>query len=200
MGENSELRMYVRLTLKMAGKKQNSAPIWKRLMKNVDLDEPTSFLDHVYLGCTQGECKPKETIIEQHTKMFESRISAGATEKLPGWQKPHAHTVPWSYDVEGHAQKCFERYCEFASETVEQLYKVSHPCLDDHQFKEEELESVGDLSKLCSQIVLKCLYMARIGRLDILWSVKKLARSITKWTQACDQRLANFDFTHSSHK
>ena len=35
----------------------------------------------------------------------------------------------------------------------------------------------------------KCLYLARIGRLDILWSVNKLARSITKWTKACDKRL-----------
>ena len=32
--------------------------------------------------------------------------------------------------------------------------------------------------------------MARIGKLDILWSVNKLARSVTKWTQACDRRLA----------
>ena len=31
--------------------------------------------------------------------------------------------------------------------------------------------------------------MARIGRPDILWSVNKLARSITKWTEACDKRL-----------
>ena len=31
--------------------------------------------------------------------------------------------------------------------------------------------------------------MARIGRPDILWSVNKLARSITKWTRACDKRL-----------
>ena len=49
--------------------------------------------------------------------------------------------------------------------------------------------SVGELSKVCSQIVLKCLYLARIGRPDILWSVNKLARSITKWTKACDKRL-----------
>ena len=31
--------------------------------------------------------------------------------------------------------------------------------------------------------------MARIGRLEILWSVNKLARSITKRTKACDKRL-----------
>ena len=36
---------------------------------------------------------------------------------------------------------------------------------------------------------LTCLYFVRIGRPDILWSVKKLARSITKWTRACDKRL-----------
>ena len=68
----------------MAGQKQNMAPMWKKLMKHVDLDEPTSFLDHVYLGRTQRECKPNEIIIEEYTKMFESRVSAAATEKLPG--------------------------------------------------------------------------------------------------------------------
>ena len=32
----------------MAGKKHNLAPMWKKLMKNVDIHEPTSFLDHVF--------------------------------------------------------------------------------------------------------------------------------------------------------
>ena len=51
------------------------------------------------------------------------------------------------------------------------------------------MKSVGELSKVSSQIVLKCLYLARIGRPDILWSVNKLARSITKWSKACETRL-----------
>ena len=42
--------------IKMGGKKLNMAPMWKKLMKNVDLDEPTSFLDHAFLGCTQRQC------------------------------------------------------------------------------------------------------------------------------------------------
>ena len=93
--------------------------------------------------------------------------------------------------MEGHAKKCVERYCELANKTTEQLYKVATPCVNDHHFQEEEeLKSVGELSKVCSQIVLQCLYLARIGRPDILWSVNKLARSITKWTKACDKRLS----------
>ena len=119
--------------------------------------------------------------------MFESRISAGRVEKLPYPQ--NLRISSWSYDMAGHAKKCVERYCELANKTTQQFYKVSTPCIDDHHFKEEEMKSVGELSHVCSQIVLKCLYLARIGRPDILWSVNKFARSITKWTKACDKRL-----------
>ena len=82
-------------------------------------------------------------------------------------------------DMEGHAKKCVERYCELANRTTRQLFKVSTPCVDDHHFTEEEMISVGELSQVCSQIVVKCLYLARIGRPDILSPVNKLARLIT---------------------
>ena len=38
--------------IKLAGQTESIEPTWKILMKDVDLGEPTSFLDHVYLGCT----------------------------------------------------------------------------------------------------------------------------------------------------
>ena len=154
----------------------------------VDLGEPTSFLDHVYLWCTQGPCEISKDIVDNCRNLFESRISAGATVKLPCSE--NLRISSWSYDMEGHAEKCVERFCELANKTTQQLCRVSNPFIDDHHFKEEELKSVGELSKVCSQIVLKCLYLARIGRPDILWSVNKFARSITKWTKACDKRLS----------
>ena len=104
------------------------------------------FVTNIWDALKRG-CKPNEIIFEQFQEMFESHISAGATEKL----------------------KCVERYCELANKKTEQLYNVSSPCLDDHQIKKKELESVGELSQVCSQIVLKCLYLARIGRPHIQW-------------------------------
>ena len=89
----------------------------------------------------------------------------------------------------GHEKKCVERYCELADKTTQQLWKVSTPCIHDHHFKEEKMKSVGEVLQVCSQIVLKCLYLARIGRPDIQWSVNKFARSITKWTKACSSYL-----------
>jgi len=50
--------------IKLAGKKQNIDPMWKVLNKEVDLGEPTSFLDHVYLGCTQRQCETSKDIVD----------------------------------------------------------------------------------------------------------------------------------------
>ena len=119
------------------------------------------------------------------------------TEKLPFPQ--NLGISSWSYDMAGHAKKCVERYRELANKTTQQLYKVSTPCIDDHHFKEEEMKLVGVLSQVCSRIVLKCFYLARIGRLDILWSVNKLARAVTKGTKACETP-ESIDFLQSSHK
>ena len=51
--------------------------------KEVDLGEPTSFLDHVYLGCTQRQCEISKDVVDNNRTMFESRISAGGAEKSP---------------------------------------------------------------------------------------------------------------------
>ena len=125
-------------------------------MKVADLGEATSFLDHVYLGCTQRECHISKDIVDHLRNMFESKISAGAVEKLSVSLKSDAHISSWSNDMEGHAKKCVERCCELANKTTQQLYKVATPYIDDHHFKEEEMGSDGELSKVCSQIVLEC--------------------------------------------
>ena len=75
-----------------------------------------------------------------------------------GWDGPHAKNCRVVYEMKGHAKKCAERYCELADEKTEQLFPVSTSCLDDRNFKKEKLETDGELSNVCSQIVsLKCL-------------------------------------------
>ena len=49
---------------KLDGKRQNIDPMWKVLNKEVDLGEPTSFLDHVYLDCTQRQCEMSKDIVD----------------------------------------------------------------------------------------------------------------------------------------
>ena len=44
----------------------------------------------------------------------------GGTEKLPFPQ--NLRISSWSYDMEGHAKKCVERFCEPANKTIQQLW------------------------------------------------------------------------------
>ena len=75
--------------------------------------------------------------------MLESLISAGTVKQLLGWERSRADAVAWSYDMAGHAKKCEERCKE---EKIDHFYKVFTPCMEDHQVKDEELETVEELS------------------------------------------------------
>ena len=65
--------------------------------------------------------------------------------------------------MEGHTRKCVERYCELAIKKTEQPYKVSHPCLDDHQIKKEDFENKGELSEVCSHLVSEKLVLGGLS-------------------------------------
>ena len=95
----------------------------------------------------------------------------------------------YQYDMTGHAEQCVQRYLELAKLDRKTLKKVATPCMDDHQFAPEDFENKGSLSPVASQILFEILYLARMGRPDLLWSVNDLARHVTKWSVACDKRL-----------
>ena len=67
--------------------------------------------------------------------------------------------------------KCVARYCALANKKKNYCTKFQPHAWMITTSKKEELEAVGNLSNVCSQIVLKCLYLTRIGRLDILFGL-----------------------------
>ena len=104
--------------------------------------------------------------------MFESRISAGASEKLPCSGKLGANISSWSHDMESHAKKCVGKYCELANKTTQQLYKVATPYIDDHQFKDE----IGSCSQLY-KVSTPCIDDHH-SKEEELKSVRELSKSI----------------------
>ena len=86
----------------------------------------------------------------------------------------------WSYDMEGHAKKCVERYCELANKT-QQLYKVSTPCIDDHHFKRGRIE-------ICRRIVTSML--SNCSEMLKTWHVLEDLIFYGQWTNLHD-RLRN---------
>ena len=72
----------LQLLRKLAAKKQNLDPMWKPFNKEVDLGVPTSFLDNVYLDCTQRQCElSKNTVdnLQNHVWIASFRGRGGET-------------------------------------------------------------------------------------------------------------------------
>ena len=65
----------------ISSKTENIEPTWKILMKDVDLGEPTSFFDPVYLGCSQRECKISNDIVAGYRDMFVPELQGNLTQK-----------------------------------------------------------------------------------------------------------------------
>ena len=82
-------------------------------------------------------------------------------------RKSEANISSWSYVWKVMRRNAWKDVANLQNNSIQQSHKVATRCMDDHQFKEEEIGSVGELSTVCSQTVVKCLYLARIGRPDI---------------------------------
>ena len=117
-------------------------------------------------------------------------------------QKPRRNRMPEQYLLGPMTWKVTRRnvWKDIANLRIKRLNNDIKSPRHDHQLIEEENVSVGEMSTVCSQIVLGCLYLALIGRHEILWSVNKLARAVTKWTKSRDKTLGAFDLVHSSCK
>ena len=116
--------------------------------------------------------------------------------------KPHAEIISsWSYDMEGHAKRCVERYFELANKTTSNCTKSQLHVLTMISSKNKNWDLLENCQKYALELCLNCLYLARIGRSDILWSVNKLARAVTQWTRACDKRLTRLtSYIHHTNK
>ena len=111
---------------------------------------------------------------------------------LPGQQKNCQKQKPRDiFMVLWHGRSCEEmcgkvlRTCEKNDWAIIRSRNAMHRW---SSIQKKKMEQVENYQQVCAQIALKFLYLARIGRLDILWSVNKLARAITKWTKTCDKR------------
>ena len=132
--------------------------------------------------------------------MFASRISAGAIEQLPGWEKPHAKTVAWSYDMEGHARKCVERYCELANKKVESSYTkfqvFAWMTINSNKKNLNQWENYHKFAQNCFEML--GLRTNRKTRHSVVG--QQTCKRSHKMDSGMRQTMGKIDVIHSSHK
>ena len=163
VAQNSKVRVPRRMDtsrytwmLKKAGKEQAMAPMWKKLMKK-SWCWRANFISWSRILGMQSTWMETEC---NHWKIYEDvwityfcwsnwKVYQGGRNLT---QKQSRGPTTWKDMLENALR-------EKASWLTkkEQFFTVSSPCLGDHQFNQEELESVGELSQVCSQMVSKRL-------------------------------------------
>ena len=180
--------------IKKARKEQNMAPIWKIWWKKKwILTNPLHLLTCV-LGMYSAR---RQTEWDNYwTTQEDVWIShfCWSNGKLPGWEdvtrKLKRGPTIWS-DMLKNASSDTVNWQTRKWSSITKFQILAWIIVN---------SSRKNSSEVCSQIVLNCLYLARIGQPDIQWSVNKLARSVTKWTQACNRQLARLISYIRSHK
>ena len=104
-------------------------PNMEIFMKDVDVGEPTSFLDHVYLGCSHRECQINKDFVDNYRNMFESRISVGAKDKLSVSGKSDANISSWSCDMEVMQRSAWKDIANWRTKQLNTYTKSQHHAL-----------------------------------------------------------------------
>ena len=152
---------------KMAGRKESLKPMWSRLQKVLELEEPKPLQSNVYLGCGQAPEPVDEKTIKSKWQLWHTLIEPDEAieemmtqdsdcegKPIAGAKKgPYAKDVPnmgknqgikaYHYKMNGHALQCIEKYLELTGKELSQLRPVMTPCIDDSSIPPEEFEEKG---------------------------------------------------------
>ena len=182
--------------VKLAGKKQKIDPMWKVLMKEVDVGEPTSLTIFIWFALNENAKRAK--ILWTITEMCLNPESLQQQKKNYFVQGNLAQTSlhgPMIWKV--MQRNVWSDTASWRTKQPSNCTKLQLHALMTINSKKKNWDLLENCPTYASQIVPKCLYLARIGRPDIPWSGNKLARAVTKWTRACDKRLARLiSYTH----
>ena len=90
----------------------------------------------------------------------------------------------WRYKMEGYAEEGVVRYCELAGKAYQLQSKRKRHAWMITNVHPKVPTVQANWHPMCAKIVPICLSLARIGRLDLHWTVNMLARSVTMWNKS----------------
>ena len=143
----------------------------------------------IWVGCTQRECHVRQAKIfwTTITELCLNPISLQELRKsyhiLRNLAQAFLHgLMTWKV----MQRNAWNDIANWPTEQLNSNTKSQLHALTTINSGKEKWDALENCQKFAHKLFLECLFLARIGRLGILWSVNKLARVFTKRTRACD--------------
>ena len=83
----------------------------------------------------------------------------------------------------GYAEQFVDLYLDITGFDVKSLRRVATPHISDSGLADEMYETTGSMKPHSAKVLMKGLWLARLARPDISYSVGRLASRITVWTR-----------------
>ena len=184
--------------IKLAGKKQNLDPMWKVLNKEVDLGEPTSFLDHLYLGCTQRQCEVSKDIVDNYRTMFESRISFSRSN----WKITMLGKSAYLFVVLWYGRLCQEMCGTMLWVSKQDDSTTLQSINSMHRWPPLQRRRIEIRGRIVKSMLSNCSEMLKLGTYWETWHFMVCEQTFTidyKMDQSLWQTIMSFDLLHSSY-
>ena len=144
-------------------------------MKEIDLGEPTSFLDHVCLACTQGKRETSEDIVDNY-KICSNPGSVQEQKKKYVAQGNRTQTSLHGPVICKVMQRnVWSDIVNWRTEQPSNCTKSQLHALTTTNSRKKKWDLSENCQRFAQILFQKCL---------------NLARAVTKWTKACDKRSA----------
>ena len=91
----------------MAGRRTSLAPIWLKLKRSIDLEEPAPLVDQVYSGYTQRESVTVESNVKTKGNLFAKITTTETDVKSNMKDVDKIRVASWSCDMKGHAENAW---------------------------------------------------------------------------------------------
>ena len=151
--------------LTLSGPEGEHQRFWKQLCKRIDLEPPTE------IGRILGRT---------HEKV---RIPGSLLRNSPG-----THLVDTLvFNMSDYALQCCELYESLPG--AKRLKPASTPFCSDGSLVESDDKTRGELAPNACKVLMKCLWLGRLSRPDIIKPIGDLATKVQDWTINCDKRL-----------
>ena len=154
--------------LTLAGPKEEHERFWKQLCRKVDFEPPTD------LGRILGRTHEKMTIPSQLLRNQPNVCSSKDTDVMV-------------LNMSDYAKQCCELYESLPG--AKRLKAAATPFCSDGALVESDDEIQGQLANSACKVLMKCLWLGRLARPDIIKPIGDLSTKVQSWTANCDKRL-----------
>ncbi len=151
--------------LTLAGPQVEHERFWKQLRRKVDLEPPTD------LGRILGRTHERMTV-------------SSHLLRNPPKDKDTKAVV---FNMSDYAMQCCQLYESLPGS--KRLKPAATPFCSDGALVDADDDIRGQLAPNACKVLMKCLWLGRLARPDIIKPIGDLSTKIQKWTANCDKRL-----------